>query len=678
MARLISTVTLLFMLALPVAALSEDAAKTGDAAAAAPGSGWDAIYFPPAQHFTLDPVLFTYLGYRFTGLTGSRRAAEYDYLHDSVAGGFDLHYYPLPFMVDMDFDYKNENDHNADVTLRFTDMVKVDFRSMELFHNMDHYAITSPAGIVPDADTDPNRQYGVDVNDNELKLVLKSPDRPYHLYVDLREFRKDGTVQQRFIFLNSVSRDIDWVTRELTAGINGNILGFLELDYHHTIKTFDSKVDSIIGPDTFFVEGNAVPLLHNQISDLKSNTDTISLHTDQGRPLSAAGTFSWGDKKNKFSGATVKFLREYGDVTYRPLDNLFLALKYGHQKLEVKNPDTMAELNFATPAAFVDPTTPIRDSIQTRRDKGMFAVSYYPVPKLMLLGKYELDAVKRGNVDQWNDDVALESLNFTRAYSITHKGTVSASFSPARRAKLRASFSYSHSDNPSRISDYRSAYEGYVWGNWVPSPGLTFNAQYKLLRGENPVSNPGVDGQDGFTPIAELNRHVQRDNAGAGVTWLSPYGLVFGAHYDFLRLRLTQNIIFNNGDAEDSTAAVFSFATPYRDQTHEYTVFTKYCFRFPLSLEASFSQSWSKGNYTLAPDLFGPGVPTPTEGIASLVDQKIRETRGELKARYEIWKGWGTALLYGISNFKDLQPRLYTGSRNGTAHYGSALLTKRW
>jgi hypothetical protein len=674
MARLISIVTLLFLLALPVAAFSEETAKPGEAPAAEPMAGTDGLYFPPAQHFTLDPVLFTYLGYRFTGLTGSKRAAEYDYLHDSVAGGFELHYYPLPFMVDMDFDYKNENDHNADVTLRFSDMLKVDFRSMELFHNMDHYAITTPAGVVPGRDTDPDRQYGVDVNDNDLKLVLKSPARPYHLYVDLREFRKDGTVQQRFIFLHSVSRDIDWVTRELTAGINGNILGILELDYHHTIKTFDSKVQSIIGPDTFLDEnGNPVLLLHNQISNLKSNTDTISIHTDQGKPLSAAGTFSWGDKKNKFSGATVKFHREYGDVTYRPLDNLFIALKYGHQKLEVKNPDQITTLDFTTTPPTAIDVTDIRRSIQTRRDKGAFAVSYYPVPKLMLLGKYELDAVKRGNTDLWNDDVANESLNFTRAYSITHKGTVSAAFSPARRTKLRASFSYAHSDNPSRITDFRTAYEGYVWGTWVPSPGLTLNAQYKLFRGENPVPNPDPAGE-GAVLLSELNRHMQKDNAGAGVTWLSPYGLVFGAQYDFLRLRVTQNIVYNE-------ETVFGFATPYRDQTHEYTVFTRYCFKFPLSLEASFSQSWSKGNYTLAPDLFSipPALPgTATEGIASLVDQKIRETRGEVRARYEIWKGWGTALLYGISNFKDLQPQLYTGSRNGTAHYGSALLTKKW
>jgi hypothetical protein len=64
----------------------------------------------------------------------------------------------------------------------------------------------------------------------------------------------------------------------------------------------------------------------------------------------------------------------------------------------------------------------------------------------------------------------------------------------------------------------------------------------------------------------------------------------------------------------------------------------------------------------------------------NLTDQKIRETRGTVKADYEIWRGWGTSLQYIISNFRDQASvdNPVTGERNGTAHIGTALLTKKW
>lgn len=651
MARYLYILAIMLILVFPGMALSEENVTE-------PSEGaWYTRGFVPAQHFTLDQDISLRLGYRFVGLDGSPRAAQYEYLHDSVAGGLDFHYYPMPFMIDVEFDYLNEHDHDARVSLGYSDMVRLDYRNMALFHNLDHLRLI--ASTVPGNDLDPEKDYGVKVDENELKLVLKSPGRPYHLYVNLRRFEKSGTIQQRWdpaFFTNnsrSESRDINWITDELTAGINGNILGFLELDYHHTIKAFKSDLRSVL-VDVY--TNPAGTFAHNLVPDFETNEDVISIHTNQSKSLSAAGTFSWGDKVNKNSGARVDFHRESGDVSYRPFDNLFFAVKYGHQKLDVQNPD------FVTGPPIITPVSPALvgvDSISTTRDRGVASVSYYPMPKLGLLAEYKLDSVSRTNAKSWSlpDDLLI-----SKAASITHTGKVSATFTPVRHTKLRASFSYSHNGDPSYNTDYVNAYEGNVWGTWVPTPGLVFNAQYKLLRGDNPVRS---EISDGNPELDERNSHTAKDNAGAGVSWFALNGLVVGANYDYLRQKTTTNAVLGS--------FAINKGTPYWDISHVYTVYANYCFSFPLKLETSFSQSWSKGvfrlnNVDLAAD------------YDNLTDQKIRETRGTVKADYEIWRGWGTSLQYIVSNFRDQAnvENPVTGERNGTAHMGMALLTKKW
>jgi len=642
MARHIFKLIVLLLLVFPASAFSDDAGAPGT-------GGMTTDDFLPAQHFRLKPELFFYGGYRFAGTVESRRGGEYDYQHSSPAGGLSLHYYPLPARFDLDFDFKNQYDYDASVEINYSDMLKLDYRNTTLFHNLEHYKFPFVGGV----DTDRRAEYGVKVRDNDLTLVIKSPGRPYHVYVNLREYTKDGTVQQRDFFNTSRSRATDWATRELTAGINGNVLGLFELDYHHTIKTFDSDLRP------YLVDAGQA---HNFNPDLETNLDSISIHSDQSKAFAAAATVNWGNKKNNFSGARVDFQREYGDLTYKPLDNLFIAVKYGHQKLDVQNPDFIA----ARPPFYALPVKVNNDSISTTRNRGVVAVRYYPVSSLLLQGQYELDSVDRTNEDQWTQ---VADLNVTKAGSITHKGTLSATFTPIKRAKIRAGMTYSRCGDPDRNVDFSNKYEGFVWGSWVPVPGLTLNAQYNLLRGNNPVRSALTNTQ----PLETRDRDEEKDSAGAGVTWFAMKGLVVGAHYDYMRHKVTENLLYD-------TPTVYSYNTPYCDTSHLYTVFANYCFEFPLSVEFNFSQSWSKGAYSLQDNLFGipVGAGTATTGLARLTDQRIRETRGQFKANYEIYKGWGTAVSYGISQFSDLLDREYASGRDGIAHSGSVMLTKKW
>lgn len=689
MARYILTLAVLLLLVFPAAALSgadavnpcENSTESQDKvllAEAQPGEAREMEYghddggelpdFLPPQHLVMRPGLSTYFGYRFVGLDESRRAAEYDFLHPSVAGGLSLHYYTRPHRFDVDFDYLNESDHDAEGGYAYKNIFKLDFRSMELFHNMDHYRFIN-AGFT---DLNPGKDdFGVSVNDNEVTLELKHPGKAARLYVNIREFRKDGTIQQRWQpsfrgdGITSVARDIDWTTQELTAGINENIFKALEFDYHFTIKAFDSDLRSVLGPDLYTTPADVI-LKHNQVSDLETRMHTISVHTDQCWPLSLSTRFTWGEKENKDSGAEVDLNRQYGDITYKATDNLLIALKYGRQQLQVENPETVRFVDFA-----VGPTTVVvsRDSISTVRDKGMLFVRYYPVPDLSLLAQYELDAVDRKNAESW--DRIEEELLTTRSHSVTHTGTVNANYRINRHTRVRAGVSYSHNADPSYNVDYEDVVKAHLHATWVPSPGLTVDGQYNVLRGTNSGRTPNTN----FEPVDEFNREVEQDHAGAGITWLTTSALSCGARYDYLRNRLEQTVFYEDGGGNP----VYAFNTPYWDTSHAYTLFANYCFSFPLELHLDFTQSWSRGMYRLADPLTGPtAVPVPTVNLDVLTDQKIRDTRGTFRADYEIYWGFGLSAQYGISQFSDLEDKQVTGNRDGTAHFGTILLTKVW
>ncbi len=146
-------------------------------------------------HYHLAPETDTWLGYRFFDLQGSRKAAEYEYPYSSVVGGLKMLYVPLPERWEADLDWVNPNSWTADASLGYRDILKIDYTGWALWRNYNHFGLI---GIVPPDDKDPGGQYFTDDQDNRLSLILKWPDRPYHVFINLRQFEKDGTVQARF------------------------------------------------------------------------------------------------------------------------------------------------------------------------------------------------------------------------------------------------------------------------------------------------------------------------------------------------------------------------------------------------------------------------------------------------------------------------------------------------
>ena len=649
MAKHLLTMAILLLLVFPAAAFSEEA-PAGAPAAGGAYEGMADWAFPPAQHFAMKQYIDLFHGYRFTGFDGfkeaSLRAAEFDYLHDSPAGGLELHYYPDPWLIDVDAQYKNRYDHDAGVRLYYKDILKIDYINTALFHNQDHYQVNFIGGNDPD----PAQRFGVAVDSHDLTLTLKDPGRPYRVYVNMHNFSKWGQTQARFLFLESRPREINWTTNELTAGASLNVINLFEIDYHHTIKEFNSNDNSFLVNDGFFF-GN--PLAHNLIANLETNENVIQVHTDMRRPLAGAATVSWGDKRNPFSGSKATFDREYGDVTYRIMDNMFAAVKYGHQNLVVRNDQSVLA---PEPFSAIHPMTIDKDSISTSRDRGTASITYYPLPKLMLLAKYDLDSVSRTNAKDWTSEAFL---NVTKSGSITHRGTVSATYSPMAHTKLRAGYSFAYTGDPSRNTDQMRAHEAWIFANCVPSPGLALDAHYKLFRGDNPGRSQFTND---FTPD-ELDRHTVKDNAGAGVSWYAVPGLVLGANYAYIRTKITTNLLFNS--------EILSQHSPSWDVNHTYDAYAKYCFSFPLELQADFSQDWSKGQWR-------PEIPFGGDSLGAVTDQKIRETKGCIKADYEVYKGWGTRFTYAISEFSDLAMKEVTGLRSGIAMSGVAMLTKVW
>ena len=665
------------LMLLPCAALAEDgvdARPVGQPPADPPAwqggpYKWYTEDFIPAQHFTLQPDIFTYAGYRFVGLDGKRRAAEYDYLHPSFAGGLSVHEYPLPFMVDIDADYLNEHDHNATVNLAFTDIFKINYQSTELFHNLDHYRFIDS----PSLDKDPNAQYGVNVNINDIKAVFKTPFIPFHLYVEAREFSKEGEVQQRFnSFLvpnafgggkTSEDRTINWVTDELTMGFNGNVLSLFEIDYHHIIKHFEARGDKYL-INTYTGLGGPTDLAHNLTPTIESHYDTVSVHTDQSKALTAAGTFTYVTKNNEFSRAKVDSHREYGDVSYRITDSLMVSAKYGHQRIQA---DNSGAVDHGLPYNIAVPTDVANPLITRTEDRGIASLVYQPARLITVTAQYTIDHITRTNTDAWGDPTVML---ISKPSSTTHTGRVALMLEPMKHTKVHAAATYVVNGDPSYNVDYRQAWEANTWATYVPLPGLVINADYKMIRGYNPVQNWRTNSQ----PVDNLNRHDWKDNGGAGVQWYAVQGLVLGAHYDYIRNKVSQTELY-----EDTAGNLaYSFNEPWRDTSHGYTVFGKYCFPFPLSVQAEFSQSWDKSGYTISQILGGHITTVNADNVDDFTLQRIRDTKVNVRADYEITHGWGVALGYGMSQYTDLTRPQTVEDRNGTAHFGTVYLTKKW
>jgi hypothetical protein len=625
---------------------------------------WEETAEPAPMHYVLEPEIKTWLGFRIVDVEGSNRAMEYGWPSSSPTGGILLHYTPLPHRIDFELDMKNHNDYNAEFSYAYKDIFKLDYKGWALYHNLDHYVPqVSSSGSYASVDRDPGQAYHFTDRDNRISLRLKWPDRAYHLFATYRIFDRDGTIQQRFRASNptappsnaklSEGRDVDWMTSELTAGVNGHF-GPVEVEYSHRYKYFDAHGVTALYDDY------GAPLnvaIHNEVSDRETNIDTIKLHTDMTGRIVGSATFVNGNKKNKYSLAEVAFMRGYGDVILIPMEGLTVALRYRYQQLEENVPSTFGLYRDPLNTAVTAPAPP-QDPIDNRVNSAEMSVRYSPSTAVSLKGTYKFTNTKKYNITEWNENPGEDILIFQKIPTSQNKHdmSVSAVLRPARNATIRGRVSYMYTHDPELPVDPRSSFNGRFTFTWLPVYNVSTNTYYRFSRDDN-----------GSTCMIS-----QRHNAGVSATWAPTASLSFYGGYDYFMYRNSRDLEFLMRPVTTSFEVI---SRPVlRDNSHVYYMGAGYKFEIPLSVDVEFHQSWSSSKFRTS-DTLGT---VSSDGLGDVSDVRIRETGGKFSTAYDLPKGWGVSAEYEINDYQDLKDKPQYGAQDGLAHTVTLLVKKEW
>jgi hypothetical protein len=603
-------------------------------------------------HYSMAPETDTWLGYRFFDLQGSRKAAEYEYPYSSVVGGLRMLYVPLPTRWEADLDWVNQNSWNADASLGFRDILKIDYTGWALWRNYNHFGLI---GRVPPNDKDPGGQYFTDDQDNRLSLVLKWPDRPYHFFMNLRQFEKDGTMQARFYEGTNVkgsrSRDIDWITRDITLGINGHF-GPVEAEYSHTAKTFDPHKQVAL-VDTM----NGDQLHHSVVPNFDENLDSVKIHTDYTGRISADAQFINGERENQHSLAEVNYQRGYGDFNLIPLPGLTMVIRYRYNNTTENVPASVTvDRNGTTGLPRTGfPKTPIN----TNENKAEVAFRYSPVSLIAFKAEYSFDNKKRDNADLWSNPLIISQHILAPFGTIPseqniHKITAGVTSRPARWVDFKGSFEYAYTEEPAYALKPKNSYKARMDANFMPLPEVTSNVHYRFLSEEN--------------DLAEM--HTKYDNPGIQAVWAPAGPITLSANYDYFRYRIKRDVVlFGPASAQFPVERA-----PYTDQAHVYSIGGTYSFVIPLTADMEFYQSFGSGSFRVNETL---GALNTLE-VGELADMAVRETGGRITGRYTLPKDWGLSLTYDINNYVDFKNKPQDGPQNGTAQTVMIVASKKW
>lgn len=630
----------------------------------------------PAYKFPeIKSELSLYGGYRFVELSGSERAAEYEYLKDSVAGRGELVAFPFPHRVHLDLEYMNRKDYFLDISYAYRDIVLSRVINRTLFHNLDNFhlvdldpggadpftGIASPGVMVEDA----GKTYGTRLSMNDLFLRLKAPNYPLHLYADGHHLEKEGDIQQRFIggsgwfdqaVRTSRKRDIEWQTFDVTVGANSHF-GPLEVDVSRTEKRFDSKGDRLFsdsyGTAAFLGtirDGGVYP--HNLVPDLEGSTNTLKLHTSYTGKIVASATLSDTDRENNSSGAKADYFMGAGEITWMPVTRLTVAVQYRHRELDVDNPDALPA-NYLGFSSYTTPLTDIRQSISSEVDTVSGSVRYRLIKGVTLNLGYLYKETDRSDTGEW----AVPETTTEQAVTVAATARVSSNL------KIKGRYKHRDIDNPAYNTQPEQSDSGIISVSWTPWSRVVAFAGYDIIR----------ESRDGdFTTTEAQSRDVKRDRVTGSLTFLITEYLSLTTSYSYLHNEIEQDIFYGNISAPASP-----FEDPgvsYRDTAHNYTAGLHLMPEKDLSLSAEVSHTRSRGD-------FRPGNPVALDpvDIASLSNVRIRQTEYSLSGDYHLKSGWGFGILYRFCDFDNrldntLNPTMFDGS----AHIALVTVSKKW
>ncbi len=619
----------------------------------------------PQEGYTfplIKPEFFLSGGYRFFNGEGSTRAEEYEYPHDALTLGGELRIFTFPHRFHLEFDIENKKDFIGDLTYMYRDLIRFRGLSSSLFHNLDNIRLIdldpstpSPGVDVRDADV----KYGVRFGMSNAFLRFKTPDFPFHVYLEGSLIERSGTQQQRSLlgsgYFNNIvrtsqSRNVDSNTKSVTIGANSH-LGPVEIDYSHGEKRFDAGADKVLFDFYTASPGRAAgEYPHNLIPDLKSSSDTVKLHTSYTGALVASATFSRIGKENSDSGAKADYFIGAGEISWIESPRLAFFLKYRHKESDIDNPDTVTITDRTNPLNTY--TYPVESAISSVSDRVTGIVRYRPLSGVYLKADYTYEDIRRDVSPEW--DVPKNTQRNT--------ASLTADIRLLRSLDFKAKYTHKYNDDPAYNTEPDRSDEGRVSVTWIPLPRLTATVTYSI------VSEKRDDLIFTDAPNAK-NRDVSRNNLMGSVTYMLLKDLSVTASYAYMHDKTRQDIPYQD---TLGVSHVDSFV-PSEDLVHSYGLDLHYLPATNISLNAGVS-------YTLSSGAFYPSDPNLLQpvSIASFSELKTRDTICYLSGEYRFKGGWAAGFQYRYSDFNDVIDNPYDDVSDGKAHIIVVTLSKRW
>jgi len=597
------------------------------------------------------------LGYRWITTSGNPMAGEYEYQHSSAAGSAVIEYDPLPHRILLETYIQNQKDYFGEFDYAYKDIVMLNMISRSLYHNLDHYSIgkNDPATGRTVTDMNPGDLYGMSDAMNRIQVRVKTPDFPFHIYLEAKSQEKHGTIQQRFYssFTNgdkmSRSRDIDYETQEAKATINSH-LGPVEVEYSHAEKKFSNTHGKVMTDTSTNPVVGTFDYTHNLVPDLESSVDTVKVHTSHTGRVSAAATYSSGDRKNTDSNVKAAFVNAAGDLGWIPTKDLTLAVKYRHYSVDQDNPDTTTSL---TMASLGTPTTlTVRNAINYQKDIVSGMVRYRATDKLTVRAEYSFESLNR---DVWTNDpaggwklddkVTKNTARLGATYRLTNKLMLRGDISRQTAAVPANSVDNTYPET-SDTARGTLTWTPKSWFNWLLSGGT--------VREER--GNLGAPFTD--------KRTTERNRALSSFTFILGKKTSVTPSYAFFQNKQNGPVAYT-----DSAAGITAeSAVPYTDTAHVASLAVSYALADAMQFTAEAGRSWSRGGWQ------NSGVVAGSTGIAELTSIKVVETTAgaNLDVRYS--KNLGTEFRYQIRKLDDI----LDSAQDGTIQIVLATLSYRW
>jgi len=618
----------------------------------------------------IKPALSVSTGYRFIGLKGSARAAEYEYLHNSITLSEELRAVSFPHRLHLDIELRSKKDFLGEATYAFKDMFYFRGINRTLFHNLDNISLKDldPSTPSPGVDvTDAGKKYAVKTSMNNLFFRFKTPDFPSHLYIDASMLERKGVAQQISLagsgyrndnVRKSRERDVDWQTRNVVIGINSH-LGPVELDISHSEKRFDAGKGSVLYED--FTAANSIPprapgrYPYGLVPELTGSSDTIKLHTSYTGGLVATATVSRIERENNYSGSQADYFIGAGEVIWMPITKLAFFFRYRHKETDLDNPDTVTLRDVTNPLNSY--TYGVRPSISSKINTASVAVRYRLSSFLTLKPEYTFDDMERENAGLWSIPGSTQRQIFSLA----------ADTRVLKSLNLKASYFHKEINNPAYNIEPDRSDEGRIALSWMPLQRINTLLSYNLAA-ERRDRVRYLD-QAGNTVLSPDNRDVLRGKVFGSVSFILNENICFTTSYADMHSKTRQDISYRTSSAPLVNS--IDARVPYKEDSQNYAADISYMPKNNINISAGVSHTVSNSRfYPAAKDLLEP------VSIASFSDLKTKDTIYSFSGEYRFKGELKLGTTYKYCSVKDALANPYDDLENGTAHILMVTISK--